>query len=500
MIGRFLFGDQGRLSSFAAGTHRKNGPAEVIPALPHVRAVHWRGQCRSATGAPDERKILIHAPDLVFGINRLSHREDESDCFQRELDTTNSDFTGKTIIFPVPDGYCMENRWIRIPVPALALLFLLVLVPGCLTNSPPGVNLTAGELADHYLLHAGTIREYRSEYIESSGMTAENRFEARIRFDYKSPSFARMEVMGSGLRAPGSFATTNGTSMAYYDAETRTYDTSSGLDLRREYDYQEMVRRIVADRNFTILDRDTTGREARYLIEVATVPWSTTYTTYVTSRIRAWIEPSTGLAWNITTYYDCNAAGVPTPTPPPAGPVMPESCSRSEVPNREVRYELIEVNTGIPDSYFDFVPPEGSGPRCVPKYVNYVEPLLADASVPIRQPLPGGVRYSLNESDSGRTVALLTGEVLEITLRTIPGLAYRWIMPAEGSGLELMNAGPIYEMPVGGDFYQGRGYYRWRFLAVSPGTERFDGIFALDGCDIENAKRFNLTVQVIERG
>lgn len=41
-----------------------------------------------------------------------------------------------------------------------------------------------------------------------------------------------------------------------------------------------------------------------------------------------------------------------------------------------------------------------------------------------------------------------------------------------------------------------KGYYRWRYLAVIPGTETIDGIFALDGCDIHDAKRFNLTVQV----
>jgi hypothetical protein len=51
---------------------------------------------------------------------------------------------------------------------------------------------------------------------------------------------------------------------------------------------------------------------------------------------------------------------------------------------------------------------EGSGPRCVQKYVNYIEPPRADPSVPIDQLLPGGVRYSVNESDSGRTNTLNT--------------------------------------------------------------------------------------------
>jgi predicted secreted protein len=73
-------------------------------------------------------------------------------------------------------------------------------------------------------------------------------------------------------------------------------------------------------------------------------------------------------------------------------------------------------------------------------------------------------------------------------------------MPARGSGLELMSAGPIYEPAEHDDFFNGQGYYRWRFSAVSPGTETIDGIFAMDGCDRKNAKRFTLTVHVAEGG
>lgn len=387
-------------------------------------------------------------------------------------------------------------------VTALSICFLLTVSPGCLTSVPSDVNLTAAELADQYLANAGTIRDYRSEYTTMSG-NAENRYVTRIRYDYKSPSFTRMMMLQSNSRAPGSFATTNGTSQAWYNADSRTYDLSNGVNLTREYDYQVMVRRILADRNFTILERDTSNGTTRYLIEVATEPWSDIYTSYISSRIRAWIEPSTGLAWTITTYYDCNVASVPTATPPPKNAIPPGRCKPNDVPNDEIRYESIAVNTGIPDSYFDFIPPDGSGPRCIPKYQNYIEPPRTDTSIPIDQPLPGGVRYTLNESDSGRTVTLRTGEVIEITLRIIPGLAHRWIMPTEGSGLELANAGPFHEytesyLDPNFNFLGGKGYYRWRFRAVSPGIESFDGIFTpFGGCDIQDADRFSLTVNVV---
>jgi outer membrane lipoprotein-sorting protein/predicted secreted protein len=394
-----------------------------------------------------------------------------------------------------------DHRGIIVPAASLAVLLLLAIAPGCLTSGNSEENLTATELADQYLMHADTVRDYRSEYTVTSGLASMNPTVSRIRFDYKAPSFSRMEVVNPGSDTPGTFATSNGSTTAWYNEETRTYDISSGTEVLEEYDYQAMVWKIVGDRNFTILWTDIAHTPPRYLIEVETAPWSTRYTPYLTSRIRALVEPSTGLTWNVTTYYDCDHPGVPTPTPPPISEVPAGFCQPSDIPNREVRYDLLSVNTGIPDSYFDFVPPEGSGPRCVPRYVHWVEPRGTDTSVPIDQPLPGGVRYSLNESDSGRTITLRTGEVLDITLPTITGLAFRWIMPTEGTGLELMNAGSIYEPPQPSDDYVfnllgGKSYTRWRYRAVSPGTETFDGIRALDGCDIQGAPRFTLTVQV----
>lgn len=396
------------------------------------------------------------------------------------------------------------------------MLFLFAVFPGCVTETPDPTNLTEDELAGLYLSHAVKISDLRSEYVVYSGMAAGNQRVERISFDYKAPFFARVEMEPEISGEQGSFATTSGTYTTWlYDSRTHTYDLSSGINLSREYDYQRIVRQIVADREFTILERDTEDGAARYIIEVVTDPWSDRYTPYISSRVRALIEPSTGLAWKIATYYDSSVAGqptlapgmvLPTPTPPPVDMAPPGTVHRSELPNLEVRYETIEVNTGIPDSYFEFSPPVGSGPRCIPKYVNYVEPPRMDPSVPISEPLPGRVRYSLNETDSGRVVTLERGEILEVTLRIIPSLAFRWLMPAEGSGLELLNAGAVSIIPHNFDlnrsdavvYFKSNGYYRWRFLAKDLGTTVFDGIFSRDGCDIGGAKRFNLTVQVID--
>jgi len=68
-----------------------------------------------------------------------------------------------------------------------------------------------------------------------------------------------------------------------------------------------------------------------------------------------------------------------------------------------------------------------------------------------------------------------------------------------------LNAGSFYEMPEKTDDYYsglmgGLGYYRWRYLAEGPGTETIDGIFSISGCDLQGAKRFNLTINVAGTG
>ena len=90
----------------------------------------------------------------------------------------------------------------------LALLFLLAASPGCLNAGPPDTNLTESELADQYLAAAAAISDYRSEYIVRSGIArGEDPEETRIRYDYKSPSFARIVILGPDSRQRGTFAT-----------------------------------------------------------------------------------------------------------------------------------------------------------------------------------------------------------------------------------------------------------------------------------------------------
>ncbi|MFA6362944.1 protease inhibitor I42 family protein [Methanoregula sp.] len=118
-------------------------------------------------------------------------------------------------------------------------------------------------------------------------------------------------------------------------------------------------------------------------------------------------------------------------------------------------------------------------------------PVPVDTSVPIQDPMPG-IRYSLNESDSDRTIVLDKGENVEINLRWRPGHGLYWIVPVSGCGIELVNDG-YYD--TGTDFWNTSGHYRARYRAVSPGRSVLNGEYLAKPKEVGNL-RFNLTVIV----
>jgi len=106
-----------------------------------------------------------------------------------------------------------------------------------------------------------------------------------------------------------------------------------------------------------------------------------------------------------------------------------------------------------------------------------------------------GIRYSFNESETGQTVVLEKGEIVEMTLRWAPGVAWKWDVPVSGCSIELLNDGYY---SGGGDFWNQSGHYRARYRATSPGTSFIDGIFGVlpGGTPHASNPRFNLTVIV----
>lgn len=121
-------------------------------------------------------------------------------------------------------------------------------------------------------------------------------------------------------------------------------------------------------------------------------------------------------------------------------------------------------------------------------------PEPVNTSIAVRDPMPG-IRYSFNESESGRTVVLEKGEIVEMTLRWAPGVAWEWDMPVSGCSIELLNDGYY---SGGGDYWNQSGHYRARYRATGPGTSFIDGVFGVapGGTPHEWNPRFNLTVIV----
>lgn len=159
-------------------------------------------------------------------------------------------------------------------------------------------------------------------------------------FDWKSPAEYRLEFVNKSNVAPGSYMCMNLTTGASYDAGGNVYKIQPEIGYLAENDYQAMVRQIVRDGGFSVIGKMNEDGRTLYGIEVVTEPWSDKYTTYISSKVQAWIDPDSGLAWNITTFYP------------------------SDTVNGIVRYESIETNTGIPESRFSFDPPAGSNPQC----------------------------------------------------------------------------------------------------------------------------------------
>jgi len=155
---------------------------------------------------------------------------------------------------------------------------------------------------------------------------------------------------------------------------------------------------------------------------------------------------------------------------------------------------LVVYLAGNPSgNLFQKVPgsPQGTGSVCNPIEAVPRVPVPADTSVPIQDPMPG-VKYSLGENDSGRTIMLMSGDTFEITLGWSPGRPFHWIVPVAGCGLELLNDGTYSD---NGDFWNVTGYYRARYRAVSAGTSVLGGKYVLTP-DEEGTRRFNLTVIV----
>lgn len=215
----------------------------------------------------------------------------------------------------------------------LTCLFLLLVTFSLLSGCTSGQydNLSASELKNKYLENAGKIEDYQSEYYSSKDGT--------ILFDWKAPEEYRMEYADSKKNAPGTVLLMNKTTGVSYDAKENTYEIQPEIAYLPRHDYQAIIQRAVLNEEFTIIGTEPAGDSIRYGIEILTEPWSNKYTDYISSKIIAWIDPKSGLVWNITTYYP------------------------SDTVNDVIEYNRIEVNTNIPESRFSFFPPSGSKPR-----------------------------------------------------------------------------------------------------------------------------------------
>lgn len=166
-------------------------------------------------------------------------------------------------------------------------------------------------------------------------------------------------------------------------------------------------------------------------------------------------------------------------------------------PQQQNPGQILQPTPAIPTSAGPAYPavPVGTtqdpGSECNPTMVAPHIPVPVDTSIPIRDPMPG-IRFSLNETDSDKTIVLGKGDVFEINLMWRPGQPFRWIIPISGCGLDLVNDGYSSE---GVDLLTTSGNYRARYRAISPGTSVLHGKYVLTP-EEDGIFWFNLTVIV----
>jgi len=213
----------------------------------------------------------------------------------------------------------------------MLLIGISSIIPGCMNSKE--TRFTPVDLASTFFNHADLITDYQSEYTSTSDGT--------VQFDWKAPALYRMEYINSTNPVTGSLFIMNRTTAVEYRPGEKTYHIEPDMQYLPQHDYQKMVRQIVQDGQYSVIGRDVMNGHTIYHIEVLTESWSTGhYTAYLSTKVQAWIDPESGLAWNITTFY-------------PADTV-----------NNVIHYNRIATNTGIPDDHFAFTPEKGSAVAC----------------------------------------------------------------------------------------------------------------------------------------
>ena len=219
----------------------------------------------------------------------------------------------------------MQNSFFPGLIWGIVFLLFCTVFAGCTTVSPQD-NLTAAEIRTAFLASSDKIIDYSSEYsAKTTGL---------VRFDYKKPGLYRMEYVISENPVSGTIEVMNRTMAVAYNPSEKTYRIEPDMQDLPLHDYQKIVQQIVRDGHFSVTGRSTLDGHAIYQIDGLPDNWQPKDMPYLMSGIRAWIDPASGLAKNITTYYPTGTA------------------------NNQITYSRLDVNTGIPDDYFAFIPPD----------------------------------------------------------------------------------------------------------------------------------------------
>lgn len=105
--------------------------------------------------------------------------------------------------------------------------------------------------------------------------------------------------------------------------------------------------------------------------------------------------------------------------------------------------------------------------------------------------------YIADEADSGQTVTMGVGDVLQVALEENQSTDYSWNVVTNDEAVLKQSDKPAYE--VDSEAEGAGGEATWVFDAIGPGTSVLRMVYALaQETAVEPAATFDLTVQVVE--
>jgi outer membrane lipoprotein-sorting protein len=247
----------------------------------------------------------------------------------------------------------IQSLWARLNhevIPIGVVLCILVISSGCSSVQP--FEYTAENITHQFIQHQNQVKDYSATVVKMVHSQKINVSDEIVEILVKRPFLCRVVVrQGSYYHVNGTIFLRNKSMLSVYIPQQNEYqviplDRGGGSNLD-DYDFQTETVRIIQEYPIVYDGMERTGDRSAFVIEANL---TLSRISPIFNHIKAWIDTETWMVLRTETIYE------------------------SPDPTRVTEYSNIDVNTGVPDSVFDFVPPVGAHP--------YVSPVIPSLTIP----------------------------------------------------------------------------------------------------------------------